>query len=101
MKRVLFHHCALAFLGFAAGQESLLTEQVLQVSNVAAELSAVAYENATKYAILDANGNITGFEHPNFEEIYFYTDEPDQGIVAKKDGRCYIAFRGTSATLAE
>jgi hypothetical protein len=101
MKRVFLLHGALAFLGFAAGQESVLTEQVLQISNVAAALSALAYENATTYAILDANGNITGYEHPDFEEISFYTNEPDEAIVAKKDDRCYIAFRGTSITLSE
>jgi hypothetical protein len=101
MKRVFFLHCAMTLLGSAMGQDSVLTEQVLQISNVAAELSALAYRNASEFAILDANGNITGYEYPDFEEIHFYTEEPDQGIVAKKDGRCYIAFRGTKVNLAE
>jgi hypothetical protein len=101
MKIAFFLPCAMALLAFATGDESVLTETVLNISNVAAQLSALAYKNATEYALLDANGNITGYDHPDFDEIYFHTVEPDQAIVAKRDGRCWVAFRGTNANLAE
>lgn len=91
----------LSLVGFAAAQESILTEEMLQISHEGALLSALAYKNASEFAILDANGNITGYEHPDYEEISFFTVEPDQAILAKKDGRCYVAFRGTNANLAE
>jgi hypothetical protein len=79
----------LALLAVTTGEESLLTEKVLQISNVAAELSALAYGNAS---------NIAG---AHFEEINYYTQEPDQAIVAKRDGRCYVAFRGTQKNIDE
>jgi hypothetical protein len=101
MKTPFFLPSAMALLAFATGDESVLTETVLQISNVAAQLSAIAYDNATEYAIFDANGNITGYNHTDFDEINFYTNEPDQAIVAKRDGRCWVAFRGTNANLAE
>ena len=76
--------------------DSLLTERVLNISLTAAHLSALAYTNSSMWA----TGNET-FEHPDYEEIHFYTQEPDAAIVAKSGGRCYIAFRGTSATAAD
>jgi hypothetical protein len=79
----------LALLSVTTGEESVLTEKLLQISNVAAELSALAYGNASNNA------------SPDYEEINYYTQEPDQAIVAKRDGRCYVAFRGTNANIDE
>ena len=70
-----------------------LTQNVLEKSDVAAKLSALAYLNATEF--MDGMGD---FVHPtDFEEISLFNDDlRDQAIVAKKDGRCYVAFRGTT-----
>lgn len=81
-----------------AAEEPVLTERVLTIALTSAKLSALAYENATEYATFGANGTVTGFTHPDYEDINFFTEEPDQAIVAKVDGRCYIAFRGTTTT---
>lgn len=82
--------------------ELVLDERVLWISWVAANLSALAYATPTmvaEYAVTDPlSGDVT-YEHPDYDWINFYTEEPDQAIVAKKDGRCYIAFRGTTLTI--
>ena len=39
-----------------------------------------------------------GGEHSTYEEIRVYTNEPDQAILARKDRRCYVAFRGSKST---
>ena len=79
----------------------MLDELLMQLSVESAKLSALAYDNATNYATgVDAN-NVTLYEHPDYESIIFYTDEPDQAILAKKDGRCYLAFRGTTLALED
>jgi hypothetical protein len=71
-----------------------LTPKILAMSDIAAKLSSLAYaENATAYA---NSSSPTGFSHPDYEEIKFYTVEPDQALIAKKDGHCYASFRGTS-----
>lgn len=59
-----------------------LSKQVLEISLTAAELSKASY-------ILDE------FESNTYEAFFGYVEEPDVAIVAKKDGRCYVAFRGT------
>ena len=105
MKFVLIFLALIAFAGkvvsSASAQESLLTERLLNVALTSAKLSSLAYSNSSEYAILDANGNVTGFEHPDYEEISFFTQEPDAAVIAKSDGRCFLAFRGTSATLSD
>jgi len=73
-----------------------LTERILEISVVSGLLSAMAYDDAELYRQEDGS-----FAHPDYEEIKFYTEEPDQAIVARKDGRCYLAFRGTNANLAD
>mmetsp|Transcript_22878 Transcript_22878/g.49498 ORF Transcript_22878/g.49498 Transcript_22878/m.49498 type:complete len:380 (+) Transcript_22878:401-1540(+) len=78
--------------------ELVLDERVLSISLVAANLSVLAYKNAADYAVVDAEGK---FAHPDYEEITFYQEEPDQAVVAKKEGRCYLAFRGTTGNAAD
>jgi hypothetical protein len=83
-----------------------LTQEILEISLIAANLSVLAFaENTTEFA---AVGNLTSgeaplveFEHPDYDEINFYAGEPDQAIVAKKGGRCYLAFRGTTVDFAD
>jgi hypothetical protein len=62
----------------------VLSERVLKLSLAAAELSSLAYEE-----------NPPGDAYQHFG--YFDT-EPDQAIVAQKNGYCYAAFRGTTLT---
>lgn len=74
-----------------------LTERILEISLVAANLSALAYVNDTSpFEVLDEAGEVIGYELAEFESIRFYTEEPDQAILAKSGGRCYVAFRGTN-----
>ena len=75
----------------------VLDQRIMELSVEAAKLSALVYANATDYEVgVDGNGT-TLYEHPDYEVITFYTDEPDQAIIAKgNDGRCYVAFRGTT-----
>ncbi len=40
-------------------------------------------------------GGRYSYSHPDYDEITVYLEEPDEVIVAKKGGRCYVAFRGT------
>lgn len=101
MKIALILSALLAFVGGAANAQPVLDERVLTLALESAKLSALAYNDATEYQVVDANGTVTGYQHPDYEEINFFTQEPDQAIVAKKDGRCFIAFRGTSATASD
>mmetsp|Transcript_32049 Transcript_32049/g.49674 ORF Transcript_32049/g.49674 Transcript_32049/m.49674 type:complete len:436 (-) Transcript_32049:260-1567(-) len=73
-----------------------LSEAVLTTSLIAANLSSRAYDDATLWA---SNDTDTGFFHPDFDSIKFYTNEPDQAIVAQKNGLCFLAFRGTNANI--
>lgn len=88
-----------------AQEESILTEKVLEISVAAAKLSALAYaeaETIAQWAVgVDAETNATQYVHPDYQEIQFYTEEPDQAIVAKLDGRCYLSFRGTNVNFAD
>ena len=74
-----------------------LDEDFLEITSTAARLSALAYET-----------NLTGFStgegtwsHPEYDEFMVYTEEPDQALLVANDGKCYVAFRGTSANLAD
>jgi hypothetical protein len=62
----------------------VLSERVLKLSLAAAELSSLAYEK-----------NPPGDAYQHFG--YFDT-EPDQALIAQKNGYCYAAFRGTTMT---
>jgi hypothetical protein len=95
MKTVAVLFLALAAADVAAAAFEL-TQEILEISSKTVQLSAIAYENADDYA--DGAGNWT---HPDFEEIRFYTIEPDQAILARQGGRCYVAFRGTTMTFSD
>jgi hypothetical protein len=62
----------------------VLSERVLKLSKTAAELSSLSYEE-------DPPGDA-------YSHFGFYDDEPDQAIVAQKNGYCFGAFRGTTLT---
>lgn len=82
----------------------VLDERVLGISLIAANLSALAYATSEDYQQWNVTNETTGeyyFNHPDYDFIQFYTEEPDQAIVAKKEGRCYIAFRGTNANIED
>lgn len=63
----------------------VLSERIMLLSKTATELSALAYE-----------------EDPPAGEAYshfgFYDSEPDQALIAQKNGYCFAAFRGTTLT---
>jgi len=68
----------------AADADVVLSERIMQLSKSAAELSNLAY-----------------MEDPSpeaYENFGFYDAEPDQALVAKKNGYCFGAFRGTTLT---
>ena len=98
----------------------VLDERLMEISRVSAKLAALAYESVAEeqsVSVLDASppptdltvepstveSNTTNTTLatsttsantlPNY--INFYTNEPDQAIVARYGGRCYISFRGT------
>jgi hypothetical protein len=72
----------------------LLTREVMEISLIAAQLSSLAFANGTAYATgFDATRNISLHAHPDYEAIQFYNEEPDQAVLARKGGRCYVAFR--------
>jgi hypothetical protein len=74
----------------------LLTEERMQITLIAAKLSSLAYvKNATVYQVgFDAaRKNVPTYAHPDYDAIQFYTEEPDQALVARTGGRCYVAFR--------
>lgn len=79
----------------------VLDEGVMKLSVESAKLCSLTYLNATQFVSGPGANGILQYEHPDYEDIYFYNDEPDQAIVAKKDGRCYVAFRGTTRSLGE
>lgn len=79
---------------FGGDHFNLLTEQVMQITLTSARLSNLAYTDARAYeAGFDEERNITLHEHPDYDQIQFYTEEPDQALLARSGGRCYIAFR--------
>jgi hypothetical protein len=74
----------------------LLTEERMQITLIAAKLSSLAYvKNTTVYQVgFDAaRKNVPTYAHPDYDAIQFYTEEPDQALVARSGGRCYVAFR--------
>jgi hypothetical protein len=62
----------------------VLSERILKLSVTAGELSSLAYEE-----------NPPGDAYNHFG---FFDNEPDQAIVAQRNGYCYAAFRGTTLT---
>jgi len=99
---VLSHIC-LSICIRAARQdwpELVLDERILRISQIAVDLSSLAYENATvleQWVVsFNQTSGLATYNHPDYDEINFYIDVSDQAIVAKKEGRCYLAFRGTN-----
>ena len=99
-----------ATVSAASQPEPILDERVMEISRVSAKLAALAYESSPQEqlaSVLGASppGNLAMVSAsaaaiaatidtlPNY--INFYTNEPDQAIVARYGGRCYISFRGT------
>jgi len=70
-----------------------LDARLIDITRVSAMLSALAYEEnaAENYS----RGKSDRYEHPDLDYIQFYINDPDQAIVARQGGRCYISFRGT------
>lgn len=67
-----------------ASSDLVLSEKIMKLSKIAAGLSSAAYK---------PNPDATGFD--SFEVFH---QEPDQAMVAKKEGYCYGVFRGTTLT---
>lgn len=82
-------------------EEPVLDERIMKLIVESAKLSALTFDDASMYATGQENENgFAQYEHPDYEFISFYTDEPDQAIVAKSmDGHCFLAFRGTTWVL--
>ena len=94
----------------AAQNVLVLNERVMEISRVSARLSTIAYAPVQVsveqfVSALDASSfsadlsmftvasTTSARALPNY--IHYYTREPDQAIVARYEGRCYISFRGT------
>lgn len=90
-----------------AAPTAVLPDNLIYLSTIAAQLSALAYEDAIDYAVVtDIDGSIPTespyYYHPDFEALVFFTQEPDQAIFARtKDQRCFLAFRGSTVTLGD
>jgi hypothetical protein len=62
----------------------VLNENIMNLAQQAGNLSALAYKE-----------NPPGDEYENFG---YFDEEPDQALVAKINGYCFGAFRGTTLT---
>jgi hypothetical protein len=116
--RSLFFVVAAACVSHFSKAEVVLSEQMVHLAMVSAQLSAMAYEehpprnNAfDSFGFYDQGMYITNKKNAilsclvlqisSLPSIYLsacITIEPDQAIVAKKDGYCFAAFRGTTMT---
>lgn len=65
----------------------VLSEKIMDLSETCAFLSNEAYM---------ASPDSTGYD-----EMENFVDEPDQALVARKDGYCFVAFRGTTLTMTD
>lgn len=74
-----------------------LDEAFLEVAYTAAKLSALAY--ATDFSEFIAGDGT--YAHPDYDEFFVYTEEPDQALLVAVDNKCYVAFRGTKKNLAD
>lgn len=89
---------ALPWLVRQATAESVLTERMLGITYESVKLSNLVYGSSSDFADSTAR---TGFSHQDYEDVSFYTDEPDQAMIARKEGRCYVAFRGTQKNVQD
>ena len=74
----------LLYLESTYAADVVLSEHILKLSKTSAELSSLAYEE-------NPPGDI-------YSHFGFYDNEPDQAIVAQKNGYCFGAYRGTTLT---
>jgi len=84
MRAIAVALLALAADPTAAVHNLVLSDKIIHLSKIAAELSNEAYNE-------DPSGE-------GYDSFSFFDDEPDQALVAKKDGYCFAAFRGTTLT---
>jgi len=68
----------------SAEKELVLSERIMRLSKISADLSTLAYQE-------DPPGS-------GYDSFAFYDAEPDQALVARKNGYCFGAFRGTTPT---
>mmetsp|Transcript_5956 Transcript_5956/g.8422 ORF Transcript_5956/g.8422 Transcript_5956/m.8422 type:complete len:483 (+) Transcript_5956:112-1560(+) len=74
----------------SAVPDVVLSQKIMALVQHSAELSALAYENDPKSKDMGAP-----------YDIQVFIDEPDEALVAKRDGYCFGAFRGTTLTLED
>lgn len=70
--------------------------RILSIVQTTGELSSMVYRKFNNDTM-----NTDSTIDQNFEEIKAYNNEPDQAIMVKKEGRCFVSFRGTTATFAD
>lgn len=86
MMRVAFFSVALALTATTISADVVLNEKIMTVVLEAAKLSALAYKESPPPA---------DYIESNFG---YFDEEPDQALVAKINGYCFGAFRGTTMT---
>ena len=72
--------------GVNALDADVLSDRIMTISLVAAELSLLTY---------DEKPSEDGYEHFKYFTPTGPDPAPDAAIVARKNGYCYVAFRGT------
>lgn len=68
-----------------AAADLVLNEKIWKLTQVSAELSALAYDEPPVPA-------------EDYDIFQIFTEEPDQALVVQHEGYCYAAFRGTTLT---
>lgn len=74
-----------------ARAESVLTEEVLRVSEIVAKLAS----------ILHGPGEVPSENLKEFEESVVWYREPDKSVYAKTSTHCYAVHRGTSSAVSD
>lgn len=88
-----------------------LSREILAISYEAARLSNISYHLENElihygdiWEIKNSQAYITNFTHPdfsNYDYLKFFTQEPDQALVAKLGNMCYVSFRGTNVNIED
>jgi len=79
-----------------------LTEELLTLTLTAANLSKQVFFPERWKNGFDNETNRTTYFHPEFPDLFqYYTGEPDQALIAKKHGRCFLTFRGTTRQFSD
>jgi len=74
----------------------VLDKKIMMLVKTSAELSALAY-----YEDPYDSKNPLAAEDFGRKAIESFIDEPDQALFVKKDGYCYLSFRGTARTITD